>query len=544
MFKQTKLIAVLMALLLMVGVVSGCNIDTGKPTPSDQPSTGSPSASDNTDDLIYPKLSAEPVEVSVWQIFSANYISSMNESDFVKYVEELTNVRLVFREASPVDGATAFNLMINSGDYTDIIRPDSFEYPGGPDKAIEDKVYLKLNDLIDEYAPNYAAKRTVTPDVARQTITDAGNIWSIYTLNDPAEYPWNGLALRGDILAKRGVDLPVTLNDWETAFDAFIDEGVKYPLVFDMSGVSLNSEFLSAYQIGKEFFQKDGEVKYGYIEPEFKEYLTLMNDWYNKGYLDKEFVARGVNFAIFAGDAFTMVMNGEAAAGLFPWGYTANAKVVDGSTGIEGFELTPVSAPVKKAGDIIRFRFNSPEAKTPNAISADCENLEIVVKLMDYFHTDEGALLMNYGKEGVSYTMVDGRPVYTDIILNNPSGFSFDSVLYNYTWFDGVGMGDFKRLWQGFEGTPAEAALDAYDVWNKDTNEYMLPVLTLTADEGQEYSTTYSDIETYAFETIPQFIMGTRSLSEFESFVDQIKSMGIERCIDIQQAAYDRYLAR
>ena len=50
-----------------------------------------------------------------------------------------------------------------------------------------------------------------------------------------------------------------------------------------------------------------------------------------------------------------MVMNGEAAAGLFPWGYTANAKVVDGSTEIEGFELTPVSAPVKKAGDIIRF---------------------------------------------------------------------------------------------------------------------------------------------------------------------------------------------
>lgn len=151
---------------------------------------------------------------------------------------------------------------------------------------------------------------------------------------------------------------------------------------------------------------------------------------------------------------------------------------------------------------------------------------------------------MNYGKEGVSYTMQDGRPVYTDIILKNPDGFSFDSVLYNYTWFDGVGMGDFKRLWQGFEGTPAEEALDAYNVWNKDSNDYMLPVLTMTAEEGQEYSSTYSDIQTYAYETIPQFIIGSKPISEFDDFVNRIKSMNIDRCIEIQQNALDRYNAR
>ncbi|NLM61731.1 MAG: extracellular solute-binding protein [Clostridiales bacterium] len=547
--KQIRFLVLLMAAFLLTGLFAGCNTNAGTVTPTPSSQSGSPSSTPATEtpgsELPYPKLSAEPVEVTVWQTFSANYIASMNDSEFVNYLEEVTNVRLKFKEASPADASTAFNLMINSGDYADIIRPESLQYPGGPDKAIADGVYLRLNEYIEKYAPNYAAKRTVTPDVARQTITDSGNIWSMYTLNDPAEYPWNGLALRGDILEKKGLDLPVTLNDWENAFKAFMDEGVEYPLLFDMSGVSLNSEFLSAFQIGKEFFQKNGKVYYGYIEPEFKEYLTLMNDWYNKGYIDREFTTRGVNFAIFGGDPLTQILNGKSAAGLFPWGYTANAKAVDGSTTIEGFYLSPVSAPVRNVGDTIHFRFTSPEAKTPNAVSTACENVELVIRLMDYLYTDEGALLMNYGKEGISYTMQDGKPVYTDIILKNPDGFSFDAVLYKYTWFDGVGMGDFKRLWQGFIGTPAEKALDAYNVWNKDKNDYMLPIaLTMTAEEGQEYSVTYGDIQTYVYETIPQFIIGSKPISEFDDFVNQIKAMGIDRCIELQQNALDRYNAR
>jgi hypothetical protein len=131
------------------------------------------------------------------------------------------------------------------------------------------------------------------------------------------------------------------------------------------------------------------------------------------------------------------------------------------------------------------------------------------------------------------------------VALNSPMGEGVSTKLYKYTWFDGVGMGDFKRLWQGFIGTPAEAALDAYNVWNKDSNDYMLPAaLTMTAEEGQEYSTTYGDIRTYVYEMIPQFIIGSKPISDFDSFVNQVKSMGIDRCIGIQQNALDRYNAR
>jgi putative aldouronate transport system substrate-binding protein len=384
-----KPFALLLSLILVFGLFTGCNNSTGTtpsatPAPSDSETQTQAPVESAAPGLPYPQLTEEPATLTVWQIFTADYIASMNDSDFVTELAKRTNVTLKFQEASTADAVTSFNLMLNSGDYTDIVRTNTttLDYPGGPDKAIEDGVYLKLNDLIEKYAPNYSAKRNSTPDVARQTITDAGNMWSMYTLAIPAEYPWMGLALRKDILDKKGIALPVTLTDWETALQAYVDEGVKYPLLMDVTGTSLNGEFLSAWNVGKEFYQNNGKVMYGYIQPEFKEYLTMMNEWYNKGFLDKEFTSHGVTFDIFAGDAFTFILNGEAGAGLFPWGYTDVSLSVRGQAKIEGFNLAAVSAPKMNAGDTINFRFTSSEAKSPNAITSACANPELAVNCL------------------------------------------------------------------------------------------------------------------------------------------------------------------
>ena len=57
-----------------------------------------------------------------------------------------------------------------------------------------------------------------------------------------------------------------------------------------------------------------------------------------------------------------------------------------------------------------------------------------------------------------------------------------------------------------------------------------------------ERKSIYSDIDTYMDETISKFVVGDLSLDQFDSFVQQLKDMGIEDCIAIEQTAYDRYL--
>lgn len=47
-----------------------------------------------------------------------------------------------------------FSLLLASGELPDIFLNTWLQYPGGPDKAVEQGYILKLNDLIEQYAPN------------------------------------------------------------------------------------------------------------------------------------------------------------------------------------------------------------------------------------------------------------------------------------------------------------------------------------------------------------------------------------------------------
>ncbi|MGV2806805.1 ABC transporter substrate-binding protein, partial [Clostridium perfringens] len=56
------------------------------------------------------------------------------------------------------------------------------------------------------------------------------------------------------------------------------------------------------------------------------------------------------------------------------------------------------------------------------AITESNKHIAETVKFFDYFYSEEGRMIMNFGKEGTSYTMVDGYPKYMDSVMNNPEG--------------------------------------------------------------------------------------------------------------------------
>lgn len=61
------------------------------------------------------------------------------------------------------------------------------------------------------------------------------------------------------------------------------------------------------------------------------------------------------------------------------------------------------------------------------------------VQLCDYMYTTDGILLANYGVEDVTFTYnAEGKPEFTDLIMNNPDGYSYrDSVALHV--IDGLG---------------------------------------------------------------------------------------------------------
>ena len=76
-------------------------------------------------------------------------------------------------------------------------------------------------------------------------------------------------------------------------------------------------------------------------------------------------------------------------------------------------------------------------------------------------------------------------------------------------------------------------------------DEYSYPGgATRTLEEAETYSTLMSDIETLVQENATKFVIGERSMSEWDDFQASLWQMGLQTCIDIQQAAYDRFMNR
>jgi putative aldouronate transport system substrate-binding protein len=153
-------------------------------------------------------------------------------------------------------------------------------------------------------------------------------------------------------------------------------------------------------------------------------------------------------------------------------------------------------------------------------------------------------MLYNFGIEGTSYKMVDGNPIYTELIMKNPQGMTNTQVmsLYMRGHTNGPFIQDKRYIEQYYEKPQQKAATTN---WKKnDWSKYIMPPVTPTADESSELAKIMGDITTYSDEMSLKFIMGVEPLSNYDKYVAQIKSMGIDKAIAIYQAAYNRYDSR
>jgi len=145
-------------------------------------------------------------------------------------------------------------------------------------------------------------------------------------------------------------------------------------------------------------------------------------------------------------------------------------------------------------------------------------------------------MLYNYGPKDVSYKMVDGKPEFTELLTKDPSGLNFWAIADKYK----VGIGPYLRDYKAVPPFSNEAK-DGMDKWTRAKDDYVLPELTLTAEESEVYSSIMSEVETYTKEKILKFIIGAEPLSNFDAYVKEVKNMKIDEAIKIKQTALDRY---
>lgn len=565
--------AMLLVLVLMLSLAAaGCGKKSGQEsdkTPPSETQTGgngenteeetekentegtNPDDGKETDSL---PLCEEKQTLSFWFVWSNSYIETPNETPGAKKMEELTNVHIDYFPVTSAEATEKFALMLASGNHPDMML--DFGYPGGGDAGIEEGVFVKLNDYVnEEYMPNYS-KFLSNEVIRKDTITDRGNIYAIYAMATnnfaelDAENPWAGLMIRRDWLQDLNMETPVTIEDWEKMLTAFKEEkGAEAPLMIGSNGIidggnTIGTQqdegyFISAYGILSEFYQKDGQVMYGPIQPEYKEYLTLMNDWYNKGLIDPNFMSN--NAGVFMPNDYSAT--GKTGAGRGHFIASANFFALNGLSEDEDFFLEGVQAPVLNKGEVAQARNVNNLVREAFAISTSCKNVELAIRWLDYQFTREATLLNYYGVEGETYTInpETGIAEYNEWVMQNPDGYTPVDAHYLVGRGQGVGAFDYTKEFQ----VQDDSFFEAGRTWAKDGISLKLPdKMSMTAEEGSRFNSSYIDIQTFVQENTVKFITGSKPLAEFDAFVDGIKAMDIEGCVALKQAALDRYNAR
>lgn len=531
-----RVVAMVTAILMVIGcgMLSGC----GK--------KGEEIVSQGT--VTYPADGIYPLQsdtvLTLWAPINGilgTMVTNFSESPLAQEMEAKIGAKVTYLHPAAGMENEQFNLMLASNELPDIVCFNWHKYGG--DKAIDEGYIYPLNDIMEKWAPNLSALIEENPEIGKMMKTDKGNYYAFpFIRGDLNLCVYGGPIMRKDWLDKVGMDVPETIDEWEAVLTAFKDElGAKAPLCLAGKAPFSAGVVTGAYGVTSGLFVQDGKVKYGPIEAGYKDFIIKMKDWYDKGLLDANFA--GTDTKILNSNLLndkTGITYGLVGGGIGDW---LEAKK---STGDTEFDLVGAPYPVLNKGDVpMMGQFDW--QYTPNAawvISKDCQNVELAARYMDYGYGEEGNLLYNYGTEGLTYEMVDGVPTLTDFVINNPDGLTIMQVLSKYVYASGSGpcvqQWNLKKQMNAY---PQQSA--ANETWkHTDAQNHQMPLVTLTAEESEEYANISADVLTYAEEMMYGFIMGTASLDDYDKYLDRMKQLRVDRMIEIQQQALDRYNAR
>ena len=476
------------------------------------------------------------------------YGAGMNDTYVDDYLKEFTGIGVSYEHPVAGQEAAAFNIMQSSDDMPDIIEYGWAGYPGGPDKAIDDKFITPLNSYIEKVCPNLRALYDEHPDYAVQMVTDKGNYYQFpFIRGEEKLATYMTYIIREDLLSKAGLAVPETLDEWETALYAFKDQGIKAPINLRIKNSQLAtfSPFTACYGFAGTFYHdENNKVKFGPYEKEkFTPWVEMLKKWYDDGILDREFAnedLKRINAMVTNGDngAIFCAIGGE-------FGNFISA-IPEGSP----IHYVPTKIPVRNKGELAMYTQKDFPVMNCCAISYTSEHKELAARLLDFGYSEAGHIMYNFGKEGDSFNYKDGPrgshiPTYEPKVVDQKENGNLSVAQgmskYIRAYTSGPFVQDIEYIYQYY---PTKEQTEALDLWESDTLKYKLPLLSMSIEEQQRYNDIMTPIDTYREETLAKIVSGKTPISELDAYYDQLKKLGIEDAIKLQQDAYDRYLKK
>ncbi|MBQ9268535.1 MAG: extracellular solute-binding protein [Oscillospiraceae bacterium] len=488
-------------------------------------------------EVTYPVFE-DTQDMSIFGSASAQFLGSVDMSLYsqtaaVQALEEATGVRLDYSSMTNDDVyQEKLTLMIASGDYPDFFCKAPDYYASGAAGLLEEDVCIDIAPYLDEHAPDLKRLLDEDTEYAENVYTDNGELVGVKMRAAPTTD--GGGIIRQDWLEEQGLDMPETFDQLHDVLLTFKDaygcanaigvlSSLGSPLTFGFN-IKLDTNNFS-------FVVHDGKVCPTIEELASREYIELLAQYYSEGLFNSDFLA---NYSPMMFDQMACTNEtGFWQSGRMSFNGMFESYIQDDNA---------VIAPVKDISKTGKETSNIGGTGTPvgkNSISITTQNEypEQSVEFINYMFTEEGIELANYGVEGQTFEYVDGEPVYTDMILNNPDGFNSNVARSLYT------LNAFLPYFQpqaALEMTFTSPRMaEAEEIWmsTRSPEEY---TWTLSSAEAEEYNALISAINTSIQENLTAMVMGQKPTEDWDSYIDSLYDMDLQRCIDLQQQAFDR----
>ncbi|MFD2701888.1 extracellular solute-binding protein [Paenibacillus shunpengii] len=429
--------------------------------------------------------------------------------------------------------------LIDSGRFKDI--SEDFEKYASPEVK---KIYEK--------DPMYWAQ--VTKDGKRYGLPQLGKVMN----NDPL------LWIRTDFLKKANLEEPKTLDDLEKVMEAM--KGTELgnpPLAVSIkdggkpytSWRGDTSWVFGAYGVIPHYWNKwngSDKLEYGSIQPEVKQALARLAEWYKKGYLSPDVAMIDVSKS---DESFKNGKSGIMTGPIFQGNSVRNflwknepdatVKPIPVPTGPDGKSGRRYS-PVQIGAFLINKDFKNPEAF-----------FLYVNKMFEFSNPKAGGEFDNGYFEGYDYVMKDGKPSSVEADFPDKTKVEpFKYMLGGQWFFDPMQeLNAYQKFYNGEKpSTPFETKLynsisDKEKADPKSVLEWQAAQITLdmkdtsiedlfTGAMTETMKSKWEGLIKLETETFAKIIYGKAPVDEFDTFVTQWKELGGDKITEEVNAWY------
>lgn len=465
-------------------------------------------------------------------------------------IEAATNVKIEWTVIPSATWSEKKGLTLSQTELPDIMLGDGMFTDNDLLNMVEAGQVIALDDLIKDYAPNFNTILDHQDGLRAEITNDDGHIYGI------PYYRGNG-ASKGVLSTNRvtyinktwldnlGLDMPTTTEELEAVLKAFKEQDPNGNGMADEIPLSTHadngyfSDWFGAFGLVpsanennyENISMKNGEVVFAAAEDEYKEAVKYFHQLWEEGLIDPETFTQD-------GSMFSAKLKSETrTVGMFSAWRGTSWRLSNDDT-----EYAILPALTGPDGDCLYPQmFNGIISRAGAVITSSCQNKELAMRWIDNLTSPENGYQF-WTKAKIGYNIVEDGDTYKLIKQLDTTDPEFiKQVMLGFTCVDWTTENKKPDDPDPLNVDNEKAVSDAIYKPYYPTEHY--PNTFLNLEEGKVIAEIQPQLKSYVDQMLAKWITQGGVEEEWDSYVAQLKTMGLDRYLEQFKNALDRFNA-